>query len=79
MSTYCVSALKVEARYAPGHIRSPKVNGVTELPASKLRSLHFIFFIVTFFTRVASEAKRAERNEVERVCGGEGGVPSASW
>ena len=34
------------------------------------------------FTRVASEAKRAkraERNEVERVCGGKGGVPSASW
>ena len=38
--------------------------------------------VSTFVTRVASEAKRAkraERNEVERVCGGEGGVPSASW
>jgi len=39
-------------------------------------------FILFIFTRVASEAKRAkraERNEVERVCGGEGGVLSASW
>ena len=34
---------------------------------------------VGVITRVASEAKRAERNEVERVCGGEGGVLSASW
>ena len=38
---------------------------------------NYIKYVV--FTRVASEAKRAERNEVERVCGGEGGVPSASW
>ena len=38
-------------------------------------------FYLRIITRVASEAKRAERNEVERDCGVEGGVPipSASW
>ena len=41
------------------------------------RKYGFLFWSV--ITRVASEAKRAGRNEVERVCGGEGDVPSASW
>ena len=44
-----------------------------------MTSTYECYVVGCFFTRVASEAKRAERNEVERVCGGEGGVRSASW
>ena len=47
---------------------------------SDLVFFYFILLTMAFlFPRVASEAKRAERNEVERVCGGKGGAPSASW